>query len=314
MKNTELMNKLTRTFYKVGFQIKKHSPEILLGVGVTGVVVSGVMACKASTKVNAIIDDAKATIQGIHTIAEDPERMEKEEYTEDDVKKALAVTYVRTGGELVKLYGPSIALGVASITCILASHNIIHKRNVALAAAYTAVDTSFKEYRTRLIERFGQELDRELKYNIKTEEVQESVTNEDGSETTVTKTVEVANLTPGGSMYAKFFDEYSSCWQKNAEANKFFLLQQQNYANEKLQKKGYLFLNEVYEMLGLQKTQAGQAVGWVYDKNHPKGDNIVDFGLWDLRDENKRRFVNGFERSVIIDPNVDGDIRYIFEL
>jgi hypothetical protein len=313
MKNTELMNKLTRSFYKVGFQIKKHSPEILLGVGVVGVVTSGVMACKASTKVNAIIDEAKTTVNGIHRIAENPERMQQEEYTEEDIKKALAVTYTRTGVELVKLYGPAIALGAASITCILASHNIVHKRNVALAAAYTAVDTSFKEYRGRLIERFGKELDRELKYNIKAEEIEETVTNEDGTETTVTKTVEVANLSPIGSMYAKFFDEYSSCWQKSSEYNYMFLIQQQNYANEKLQKKGYLFLNEVYEMLGLQKTQAGQAVGWVYDKNHPKGDNIVDFGIYDLYDESKRRFVNGFERSVLIDPNVDGDIRYIFE-
>lgn len=314
MKNAELMNKITRNLHKVGFKIRKHSPEILLGVGVVGVVASGVMACKASTKVNAIIDDAKATIQGIHNIAEDPERMAKEEYTEQDVKKALAVTYVKTGSELVKLYGPAIALGTASITCILASHNIIHKRNVALAAAYTAVDTSFKEYRGRLIERFGKELDRELKYNIKTEEIQETVTNEDGSETTVTKTVEVANLAPGHSEYARFFDEYSSNWQKNAEFNKSFLIQQQNFANEKLQRRGYLFLNEVYDMLGLQKSQAGQVVGWVYDKDHPKGDNIVDFGIWDMTDEKKRRFINGFERSVIIDPNVDGDIRYIFEL
>jgi hypothetical protein len=313
MKNTELMNKLTRSFYKVGFQLKKHGPEILLGVGVVGVVTSTVMACKATTKVSAILAETKTTVESIHEVAANPEKYTTEPYTEDDAKKDLAITYTQTGLKLAKTYAPAVALGVASLACIFASHNIIHKRNVALAAAYTAVDTGFKEYRGRVIERFGKELDRELKYNVKAQEIEETVTNEDGTETTVTKTVEVANLSPRGSMYAKFFDECSSCWQRDAEFNYTFLIQQQNYANEKLQRKGYLFLNEVYEMLGLQKTQAGQAVGWVYDKNHPHGDNIVDFGIYDVYDEQKRRFVNGFERSVLIDPNVDGDIRYIFE-
>ena len=269
MKNTELMNKLTRSFHKVGFQVRKHSPEILVTTGIIGLVASGVLACRASTKVNAVIDDAKKTVEGIHRISEDKERMETEEYTEEDIKKALTVTYARTGLELVKLYGPAVVLGAASITCILVSHNIIHKRNVALAAAYTAEHIGFKEYRERLISRFGKELDRELKYDIRAEEVEETITNEDGTETTVTKTVEVAHVPSMGSQYARFFDETSDYWDRNAEFNKMFVMRQQDYLNELLQSRGYVFLNEMYEALGMQKTQAGQAVGWVYDKNHP---------------------------------------------
>lgn len=313
MKNTELMNKISRSFHKVGFQVRKHSPEILVTTGIIGLVASGVLACRASTKVNAVIDDAKKTVKGIHEIAENPEHMETAGYTEEDIKKALTVTYARTGLELVKLYGPSVVLGAASITCILASHNIIRKRNLALAAAYTAEHVSFKEYRGRLIDRFGKELDRELKYDIRTEEVDEVVTNEDGTETVIKKTVEVANIPSHGSQYARFFDETSDYWDRNAEFNKMFIMRQQDYLNEVLHSRGYVFLNEAYEALGMQKTQAGQAVGWVYDKNRPVGDNCVDFGIFDVRDATKRNFVNGFEKSVLIDFNVDGDIRYIFE-
>lgn len=307
------MTNITRSLNKFGFKLKKHSPELLLGAGIVGIVASGVMACKASTKVGAIMEQNKKTVNTIHEVLADPEKYTTEPYTKEDAKKDLTITYSQTGLQLVKLYAPSVVLGLASIGCILASHNIIHKRNIALAAAYTAVDTSFKEYRGRVIERFGKELDRELKYNIKAKEVEETVVNEDGTESTVKKTVEVADLSPKGSMYARFFDETSSAWQRNAEYNHFFLTQQQNYANELLQRKGYLFLNDVYEMLGLQKSQAGQAVGWVYDKNCPYGDNLVDFGIYDVYDEQKRRFVNGYERSILLDFNVDGDIRHIFE-
>lgn len=107
------------------------------------------------------------------------------------------------------------------------------------------------------------------------------------------------------SPYAAFFDEQSAAWTKNPECNKMFLLQQQNFANEKLRARGYLFLNEVYDMLGLPRTRAGQLVGWCYDEHNPCGDNYVDFNIFD---DHNREFVNGFEKSVLLDFNVDGNI------
>lgn len=303
MTKLELTNKMTRAFHKAGFQLKKHSPEIFVVAGVVGTVVSTVMACKATTKVNPILEEAKEMVDSIHAIAEKPDT----EYKKEDVTKALAMTYTKTGLELAKLYGPSVLLGAASITCILTSHKILRKRNVALAAAYATEHIGFKEYRGRLIERFGEELDKELKYNIKAKEVEEVVTNEDGTETTVKKTVNAAdpNL---NSDYARFFDEYCAGWSKNAEYNLVFLKQQQNYANDILKTRGHLFLNEVYDMLGIPRTQAGQIVGWVYDIEHPVGDNFVDFGIYDLYNDQKRDFVNGRERSILLDFNVDGNI------
>jgi hypothetical protein len=107
------------------------------------------------------------------------------------------------------------------------------------------------------------------------------------------------------SMYAKFFDETCMGWTKDAEANKFFLLCQQNYANDKLKKYGWLVLNEIYDMLGMPRTKAGQCVGWYYDEDNPVGDNYVDFGIFE---DHNISFINGIENKALLDFNVDGDI------
>ena len=307
MNMSNIVNSATKTFHRVGFQIKKHSPEILLVTGITGVVTSAVMACKATTKVDAIVEETKKSIDMIHEGMEAGNICDVE-YTEEDGKKDLAIVYIQTGVKFAKLYGPSVLLGLTSIGCILASNNIIHKRNVALSAAYTAIDTSFKGYRSRVIERFGESMDRELRYNIKTQEVKETVVDEEtGKKKTVKSTVSVVDPNTY-SDYARFFDEYCAGWTKDAEYNLMFLRQQQNYANELLKSRGHLFLNEVYDMLGIDRTKAGNIVGWIYDEKHPFGDNFVDFGIYVLDNEKARDFVNGRERSILLDFNVDGDI------
>lgn len=309
------MSNVSRTFNKIGFKIQKHSPEILLGAGIVGTVTSAVLACKATTKVNFILEEAKEKVEIIHTCAENGEvkgYLENGEvgmipYSEQDSKKDLSVVYAQTGLEFVKLYGPSVLLGAASLGCILASHNIIRKRNVALAAAYTVVENGFKDYRSRVVERFGKELDRELKYNIKEAEVEETVTNEDGTESVVKKTVKTVDKSYTNG-YSRFFDECNPNWGKSAEYNHLFLVQIQNWANERLKAKGRLFLNEVYEMLGMDISKEGQIVGWVYDENNVYVNNYVDFGIYDVHNEDKRNFVNGRERSILLDFNVDGNI------
>lgn len=306
MTKAQFVNGVTRTFHKFGFQLKKHSPEILIGVGLVGVVASAVMACKASTKLPAVLEDTKDKVEAIKEAPTNPQLEGK--YTEEESKKDLAIVYTQTGLQLAKMYAPAVLLGAASIGCIIASHNISHKRNLALAAAYATVDQGFKDYRNRVIERFGKELDKELKFNIKKQEVEEQVVDkETGEVTTVKKNVEVAdpNLY---SMYARFYDDGCTGWEKDPEHNLFFLKQQQNFANDLLKTQGYLFLNDVYEMLGINKTKAGQIVGWIYDEKHPVGDNFVDFGIWNKYDPEARRFVNGKESVILLDFNVDGDI------
>ena len=305
MNKTEIMANLTRTFNRTGLKLKKHSPEILLAAGVVGVVASGVMACKATLKVEEIVDDAKHKIDMIHKVSADPEMAEK--YTEEDSKKDLAIVYTQTAVKFIKLYGPSVALAGVSIGCMIGSNRILNKRNVALAAAYTTVDKGFKEYRGRVIERFGKELDKELKYGIKAKEIEEVSVDEKGKEVATKSTVEV--MDPNNySPYSIIFDDGNTGWDPDPELTKYFLIQQQNWANERLKAKGHLFLNEVYDMLGAKRTKAGAQVGWVYDEKNPVGDNYVDFGIFDIYNPKSRDFVNGYEKVIVLDFNVDGVI------
>lgn len=316
MTKNELLTSVSRSFHKVGFQLKKHSPEILVVTGVVGVVASAVMACKATTKLAPIVDAAKENAEYIHAAAEKGEaechledgQVGLAPYSQEDAKKDLTVVYAKSGLQVAKIYAPAVILGAASIACILGAHNMLQKRNAALAAAYATVDRGFKEYRGRVIERFGKELDRELKYNIKAKEVEETVINEDGTETTVKKTIEVINGDDPNnfSMYARCYTTGNVGWDKNPERSLWFLKQQQRWASERLQSRGYLFLNEVYESLGFPITEAGSQVGWVYNPEDPCCDNFVDFGIYNEHSAKCIQFVNGEEDSIWLDFNVDG--------
>ena len=303
MKVTDVISGAKRSLIKAGFQVKKHSPEILVVVGVAGVVTSTVMACKATTKAGDILEEHKNQMNAIDQVV----KMDRDDYTEEDHKKDTTIVYTQTAIKFVKLYSPSIMIGVLSLGCIIYSHNILTKRNAALAAAYATVDRGFKEYRGRVVERFGKELDHELRYNIKAQEFEKTEVDKKGNEKVVKETVNVAdpNLY---SDYARFFDDGCNGWSKDPEQNLTFLKCQQAYANEKLKAKGYLFLNDVYKMLGIPATKAGQIVGWIYDEKNAIGDNFVDFGLYDMNKPVVRDFVNGYERTILLDFNVDGNI------
>ena len=303
MKNLEIVNKITFAAHKAFFKVKKHSPEILITAGVIGTVASAVMACKATTKLSDILEDSKEQINQVHNFLED-DRISESQYSKEDSNKDLAIIYAQTGIKLVKLYAPAVALGALSITGIVASNNILRKRNIALAAAYTTVDKTFKRYRNNVIDRFGEKIDKELRYGIKAREIEEIVVDDDGNEKTVKKTVEAADPVSMYSDYAKIYDAGCNGWTKDAEFNLMFLRHTQAQANDILKRRGYLFLNEVYDMLGFQRTKAGQVMGWIYDEENPVGDNFVDFGIYNTDIEKARDFVNGIERVIILDFNV----------
>ena len=318
MTKAQLMTNVTRAFHKAGFQLKKHSPEILVATGVVSTIAGAVMACKATLKVNEVMDEAKTNLDRIHESTEVGLTPAGNAYSLEDSKKDLVIVYTQTGFKLIRLYAPAVIAITAGIGCMLTSHNILQKRNGALAAAYMAIDKSFKEYRGRVVERFGKEVDKELKYNVTKQEIETTVIDEKGKEKKVKQTVDVIDPTTGISDFARFFDESCPDWHKNAEYNKIFLRSQQQWANDMLIARGYLFLNEVYKNLGMRESEAGQVVGWLYrpeDPNH-NGDNYVDFGIFDFYNSNlpekmlekKRDFVNGHERSILLDFNVDGEI------
>lgn len=301
MKNkTEIMKSVNGVTSKAVMKLKKHSPEILVVAGIAGTVVSAVLACKATTKVAEILDETKGTLDTIHEGMETG-AINGQEYTTEDGKKDTVVVYAQTGMKLAKLYGPAIILGTLSITSILASNNILRKRNVALGAAYAAIDKSFKEYRGRVIERFGEQVNTELKYGIKAKKFEEiEVDPETGKEKKVKKTVMVAdpNLQ---SDYAVYFDSKSRNYETNPDYNRMFLKAQQAFANDKLQTRGHLFLNEVLDDLDLPRTPAGQIVGWT--KDGPDG--YVNFRIVEVERETED---GRHEPALLLDFNVEGNI------
>lgn len=301
MKNkTEILKSVNGVTSKAVMKLKKHSPEILVVAGIAGTVVSAVLACKATTKVAEILDETKGTLDTIHEGMETG-AINGQEYTNEDGKKDTVVVYAQTVMKLAKLYGPAIILGTLSITSILASNNILRKRNVALGAAYAAIDKSFKEYRGRVIERFGEQVDTELKYGIKAKKFEEiEVDPETGKEKKVKKTVMVAdpNLQ---SDYAVYFDSKSRNYETNPDYNRMFLKAQQAFANDKLQTRGHLFLNEVLDDLDLPRTPAGQIVGWT--KDGPDG--YVNFRIVEVERETED---GRHEPALLLDFNVEGNI------
>ncbi len=303
MKKEEIMKNVSATFGKVSLKLKKHSPEILVVAGVVGTVASTVMACRATTKLSSVLEESKNNIETIHKYADDESMTEK--YSKDDAKKDLAIVYVQTGVKLAKLYAPSVALGALSITSIVASHNILRKRNVALAAAYATVDKTFKEYRTRVVDRFGAEVDKELRYNIKAKKFEEMVTDPDsGKEKKVKSTVDIA--TPTESDYSRFFDETCLNYENNKDYNLMYLRSQEALANDRLKADGYLFLSDVYDALGIKRTKMSQTVGWIYKPDgNENGDNFVDFGILETNRETEN---GGYERAILLEFNVDGPI------
>lgn len=317
MKN-ELIKKAGNLFNTCSFRIKQHSPEILMGLGIVGTVTSAIMACRETLKVSNVIDEAKKNVDAVHTATELPDV----DYTEEDATKDLTIIYAQTGVKLIKLYAPSVILGALSITSIVSGHKILKTRNLALAAAYTTLEKGFKKYRSNVVERFGEAVDKELKYNTKIKEIE--TVNEKGKKKKE-KVEEIdTDYVSQYSPYARFFDELSRDYRKDAEYNLMFLRRVQDWANEKLRarvvydkktgkvkKPGYVFLNEVYDDLDIPRSKAGQIVGWVYNPdNNPVGDNYIDFGIYN---SNSHRFVNGVEKGILLDFNVDGPIDYILD-
>lgn len=274
--------------------LKKFSPEILLVVGIAGVITSTVMAIKATTKAEDALENAKGKLDKLH-IAQDT--LPVEEYSGSDYKKDLAVVYAQTAVDFVIVYWKPITLGVVSIGCILAGHNILKQRNVAIMAAYKAVEESYSDYRKRVVAKYGAEEDRALKFGI--EQIEHTTIDENG-----VKTVEMIEVVDpnGHSEYSKFFDEYSTQWSKDPGYNMAYLKGQQNFANDMLRSRGHVFLNEVYDLIGVPHTTAGAVVGWVKGE----GDDYIDFGIFDAENGKARDFVNGYERSILLDFNVDG--------
>lgn len=298
---------ISRSIAKQALLAQKHSPEILFGAGVVSMVGSTVLACRATLKLNEVMNTVENDTELAHRAKAKYESGEVREgvtYTDDEMAQDLKIIKVQGLVKVAKLYAPPVILGAIGIACLTKSHKILTERNAALTAAYIAVDTAFKKYRERVIDRYGEELDRNIRYEGEEIDVVDEDTGKISSE------FHVGIDEPSG--YARWFDETCPSFNKPPQEiyNRIFLRNQQNWANDMLRHRGHLFLNEVYAMVGLPHTSAGAIVGWIYDRNNNRGDNYVDFGCWDKNGQFLDFFEgsNGREGAVLLDFNVDGPI------
>ena len=270
---------ITRFVSRTALQVREKSPEILTTAGVVGGVVAAVMAVKAAPKFEDVANEFEADIENIKDLSN------RGSYSDpDQAIKDKGTAYGKMVRGFLRVYGPSIVLGASSACSIFAAHGILKKRNALLVAAYASLEGAFSEYRSRVVEEYGKEKDSSFLI-----------------EKSDSENAENSRLGPIiANPYSRFFDEYSVQWTKDAEYNLAYLLSVQSIFNDQLKSRGHVFLNEVLDRLGFDHTATGAITGWIYGGD---GDNYIDFGL-----DASPAFVNGFERSVLLDFNVDGII------
>ena len=291
---------------KAEFTIKKNSPEILLGAGIVGFVGTVVLACRATCRADEVLEFHRRKIKDIEDAKEiadaDPEG--EMSYDIEIYRQDKAIRYLKTTGNLAKLYAPTVAVGALSLACILTSRNIMQKRYLGVVAAYNGLSAAFEEYRKRVRDEYGEGLDKHFRYGTTYEEL--PVYDENGKKTKEKEKVEKTEtemVVPNDDT-CRFFDSSNPNWDKNPTFSMMWLRGQQNILNDILHTRGHVFLNEVYDALGFPHTPQGAVLGWI----DGEGDNCIDFGLYDPNKESVRRFVNGVDNVIMLEFNHDGVI------
>ena len=284
-------NTATRFVNKSILYLKKYSPQILTGIGVGGFAATVVLAAKETLEVQPILDDHKVFI------AHHEEMYVKGEINKKELGKNNLSVWFDISKKIARLYAPAIGTGVLTLTCFLGSHQIMSQRNVALVAAYNALDGVYSRYREEVRKSIGEEEDREL--------FQRAVANPEVTPRDERSQYdeENENYLPNISQYAKYFDWNSSLYDDDADTNKTLLMYKERYLNDLLASRGHVFLNDVYDELDIPRTKAGAVVGWLYDYKE-EGDGYIDLGIFQ---EVNAEAINGATRSRwLLDPNVEG--------
>lgn len=309
--NTNAIKTVANTVQKVGgrtlLKCKKASPEIMLVGGLVVGAAAIVSACLATRKVDAVVEKTQEELDAIQNrTAEALEQDINEEAANElakESKKASFKAYMNAGWKFAKLYAPSAGLLLLSVGLILGSHGVLKKRYVSTAAAYKALDEAFKDYRKRIASIAGEDVEQRF-YNG-TDDVEIQLTDPETGEVKTTK-AQKQLIKKKDSPYEFDFNKYTAPldWTNNADHNFMYLRSVQSLCNDKYNAQGHLFLNEVLDAIGLQRTSAGAVVGWVKGSD---GDDFVDFGFSDY-------YVDDFcdeatnAQNIHLNFNVDGVI------
>ena len=298
----------------IKYQAVKHAPEIFVGTGITGMCVGAVLACKASTNSQSIIDELKAGMAQIEECKKLCAEQNDDRYTPQLELQDKIHHYTNAGVKFVKLYAPSVSIFTIGIGCILYGTGILKARNLGLAMGLEGMTNLYAKYRSNVINELGKDADNRFRYGLK--EVSNVDVREDKSDTTEVKTkkkatavdTKITTMNP----YSRWFSADNANWRKDAGMNRTFLMGQQNYANDKLKVQGHLFLNEVLKACGFKPTAIGAQVGWIYNPEDDTRDNFVDFGFMPTIDGlvsvGDNDFYDSKEYDIHLDFNVDGPI------
>lgn len=302
------MSKFNTMINNVSSSLQKHSPEILLGLGICGTIGAAIAACVATKKLDDMLEESNNNIKEIKQKVE-TEEMTAEEV--DNVKKELSKEYIKTGAKIAVLYLPSLVLGALSITSLVASNKESKKRYIEAGALLVASQESYRQYRQNVIERFGEEVDRELLYGITSDEIEETYTDEKtGKEKKRKRKVDIVNPDKIADMYTFIFTG-SPCSQNEPHHDLTWLKLVQNMLNQRLTltPNTKIFLNDVLDELGLDHVSYGQRIGWRYDPNNPNLNNCIDLGLREAWRKADQDIEDGDPKPIImITLNPDGDI------
>lgn len=298
---------------KTGLKLKQYGPQIATGAGIVCIVGGMVMACQETSTLDDILEKHQLKKDEFETNLSDLKELiasgevVPSEYSEADERKDRARLWVSKATDIVLHFAPSVCLAGLGIGLIIGGQHAMVKRNAAIGAAYLGLKKQFDGYRNRVKDAYGEEAELDVYYGRTVEKFKVTETDEAGKEHV--KTVKVKKPADEAmSIYARWFDEGSRHFTNSADANFMFLADRLAQCNEILNRRGYLFLNEVYDMLDIPRTPEGQLVGWVKNEGPGGGDNFVDFGIFLSGDQGHRDFVNRVEKSVLLDFNVDGPI------
>uniref|UniRef100_A0AAU7GYZ0 Uncharacterized protein n=1 Tax=Streptomyces phage Scarif TaxID=3158858 RepID=A0AAU7GYZ0_9CAUD len=293
-----LGNKISQKFSKQVLTVKTHSPVLMLGAGAIGVGATVFLACRATLKVSDILEEGESHLEKADHL---------NNINEEERKKAKFGVKLQTAIKIAKAYAPATIVGVASIGLMTGSHIILKRRNAATAAALATVSKGFQEYRSRVVADQGKEKDLEYRFGTAEKEIAEEGPN--GIETKLVKGPDLSEVKKQTEWdYARVFDDSNDNWSSIPNQNQMFIQMVENHANRLLTVQGFVFLNEVYEMLGFPKTAAGQIVGWVVNPREGKGDGVIDFGVFNDGVYKGKQWVNGHKPAILLDFNVDGPV------
>ena len=285
-------------------KLDKYAPEIYLGLGFAGMGLGVLTACKATHDMEPDIAKYKERIKAI-----------------EDAKGGRKEIIFATKDLIVsgcKRYAiPALLLGGSGYS-FCKSYSKSKEQKTAAIAAYTGLQGVFSQYRERVKERWGEEVETEIRTGAKRVTGVVTDVNENGEEVNEEKEVlSVGGEIPvmGASQYAVWFDEYnSSQWQRDFRDNENFLLSQRAFFNSKLQAEGFVLLSDVYQALGIRRSKDSLHAGWLRDSKI--GDGYISFGnlepffieTGDFVHETGRVSKRLSGHGYFLDFNVDGDI------